>query len=135
MKQKTEHAIRLQKVLDILGITGNELSKELGYKSASSVYQILEGHQNKSISNKMIDKIINKFPQVSYKFLKKGEGNVIVDDSTKAIVQANLFGSSHKVSQGLKLNSEDLTLITLKKILEENQKTNELLGEILEKIK
>ncbi|TYP76236.1 hypothetical protein [Aquimarina intermedia] len=134
MKKQTEDAVRLNKVLEKLGITGNELSRELDYKSPSSVYQILEGHQNKKLSNKMINKIIARFPQISYKYLKKGEGDVLVEDSTNAILKAEIFGSTYKVPQNINLKNEDLSLITLKRILEENQKTNELLQHLLEKL-
>ena len=68
----------LNKLLKELRYSGLAFAKELEYKSHSSIHHVLSG-QN-SISDDMIDKIIKKFPQVSYWFLKKGKLPIVLND-------------------------------------------------------
>ncbi len=79
----------MKKVLAELRYSALAFANELGYKSHSTIHHILSS-KNK-ISDDLVDKIIKKFPEVHYWFLKKGQLPVILNDKLKRN-QANLFG-------------------------------------------
>lgn len=79
----------MKKVLAELRYSALALSKELGYQSHSSIDHILKD-RNK-ISDNLIDKIIKRFPEINYWFLKRGQDPIILNDKLKRN-QANLFG-------------------------------------------
>ena len=41
----------------------------------------------------MIEKTIKNFPQVSYLYLRKGEGKPILEDYSEKVLQQNMFGT------------------------------------------
>ncbi|WP_456867544.1 helix-turn-helix domain-containing protein [Galbibacter sp. BG1] len=71
--EKLNDADRLKKVMHFLNISGVDLAMELEV-SKSTIYQITQGKNN--ISDMMAEKIVEKFPSISYSFLKRGIGNV-----------------------------------------------------------
>ncbi len=91
-KPPQDDATRLHTVLEVLRISGNKLATLLEYKSASSVYHVLEG-RNK-LSADMIEGIIKIFPEISYSYLKSGTGEVRLIREQDRIAQANLFGTT-----------------------------------------
>ena len=90
-------SVRLTTVLDLLHITGNKLSKILNYKSAASVYHVLEGRNN--LSPAMIEGIIKEFPEISYTFLKTGQGQPRLSTDADRQSQRNLFRHVYKDEQ------------------------------------
>ena len=90
-------SVRLTTVLDLLHITGNKLSKILGYKSAASVYHVLENRNN--LSPAMIEGIIKEFPEISYTFLKTGQGQPRLSTDADRQSQRNLFRHVYKDEQ------------------------------------
>jgi hypothetical protein len=62
----------LEKVLYALRINKKQFSEELGYKSHMSIYYI--GNGTNRITEDMINRIINRYPEVNRIFLQKGEG-------------------------------------------------------------
>ena len=81
----------MKKVLAELRYSALAFSKELGYSSHSSIDHIL--HDRNKISANLIDKIIKRFPEINYWFLKKGQEPIILNDKLKRN-QANLFGKT-----------------------------------------
>lgn len=78
----------LTKVLGALGLTANAFSVKLKYKSAATIYHILNGVNN--ISDGFIVRVINEFPNINYSFMKTGEGEILLDGELIKN-QANLF--------------------------------------------
>ena len=76
-KVELTDGVRLQAVLDELHINASFMAKELGYKSHSMFYQILNGQY--SIGSELAKKIIERWPEVSYLYLMLGEEPVILD--------------------------------------------------------
>lgn len=70
-------------------MSANKIYKELGYKSPATVYHVLNGYNN--LGPDMINRIIKKFPFISYAYLKDGIGEPILQDESDRIVQQNLF--------------------------------------------
>lgn len=88
---QTSDAEIIKLLLKALRFSANNFSKELGYRSPSTIYHILQGRNQ--ISEDLVDNIVKHFPQVSYWFLKKGKLPIILDDKNLTINQANLFSS------------------------------------------
>lgn len=112
----------MTKLLLELRYSALAFSKELGYKSHSSIDHIQKG-KNK-ISEGLMDRIIKKFPEVNYWFLKKGSMPIILNDKLKRN-QANLFNNL-EVPKVLNYDLE--SFLVLKNI-------ERLLIELLEKTK
>lgn len=81
----------MRQLLAELRYSALALANELGYKSHSTIHHIL-CDRNK-ISDDLIDKIIKRFPEVHYWFLKKGHLPVLLNEKLKQN-QQNLFGKS-----------------------------------------
>jgi ribonuclease D len=135
-------AVRLKTILDLLQISGNKLSKILGYKSAASVYHVLE--ERNTLSSGMIEGIVKKFPQANYIYLKTGKGEPILTDESKRTAQQNLFGSimenreipNEQINQAMNRPASDpLTYnvaTQLQMIIDNTSRTNRLLEKLVE---
>lgn len=93
---KQRSAEMLKETIDFIGITYYELSKELGYKSTSSIYHIKDGLNN--ISNSLAQKIVARYPQVNYLFLMGKEPNVEATNE-RIITQQNVAESTNDFEQ------------------------------------
>lgn len=114
-KRELEAKDRLKIVLEELRYSANELSKELGYSSPSSVYHVLNGLNN--LSTDMANKITTRFPEVSYLYLTQGKGSPLLTPKFKQ-AQANLFGSaSQNVEQQASWDNIPTTLENIEKLL------------------
>lgn len=89
MKDKITDSEIMEMLLEELRYKASPFSKELGYNSSSSIYFILKGRNR--ITDDMIRRIIERFPEVNELFLKRGEHPVLLNISQK-IGQANLLG-------------------------------------------
>lgn len=118
----------MDKLLKELRYSALAFAHELEYKSHSTIDHILKG-RNK-ISNDLIDKIIKKFPQVSYWFLAKGKLPVINENAKLVQSQANIFNS-----KALEINYNLESFATLKSIEKGIYEQNQLMREFLELIK
>lgn len=101
-------AERLTKVMDELGINAYGLSKALDYKEPTTVYHIVKGRQGMSL--KFMERLIKKYPHISYLYLKDGTGDLKLDHKGM-IAQNNLLGidSPEQTKEDLILESlEDL---------------------------
>lgn len=79
----------MEQVLAELRYSALAFANELKYKSHSTIHHILCG-RNK-ISDDLVDRIIKRFPEVHYWFLKKGQLPVLLNDKLSRN-QANLLG-------------------------------------------
>ena len=127
MEELTPGAERLQTVLNILNINGNKLYKILGYKNPSSIYQVLEGVKE-NISPQLAERIVKEFPQFNYMYLTKGEPPVTLDKQKQITNQVNLLGRS-AAAEELEINTNDIILITLRKLLHETKEIRQILEE------
>ncbi|MGH2666104.1 helix-turn-helix domain-containing protein [Flavobacterium sp.] len=123
---------KINKVLEALDLTIHSFTKKLKY-SSSTIYHVING-KNK-LSPSMIERIMITFPVVSYRFLKEGEGEVLLDESQKKnqMNMFNILDEKHdNVDSAIMLEKLN-TLIMLQQRGNELQvQTNELLKELLE---
>lgn len=109
--EKISDAEILSNVLNALDITANKLAVKAEYKSASTVYHVLNGENN--ISTAMAEKIVELYPQVNILYLIRGEEPIILDRG-KSIGQANFFGNE-KASY----DTVPQTLLDIKELLQD----------------
>jgi hypothetical protein len=79
----------MESILKALELTANGFSKELGYKSSMSLYNILDG--NRPIPEPMVNKIRLKFPEVSIHYIDTGLGTPLKADFLTKKVEQNPF--------------------------------------------
>lgn len=69
----------LANVIKALGMTKSKFAGSLNYKSLATVYNVLYGINN--LSEEMLFKITDAFPQVNVNYLSTGEGEILNTDS------------------------------------------------------
>ena len=89
MKEGIEDSVKMQQILDALGLTANALSVKLGFKSHASIYHVINGINNFSTS--MMEKIVHTFPNVNYNFMLNSQLPIILTDARDIQNQMNLF--------------------------------------------
>ena len=118
MSKKITDAKIIEQLLEKLRYSANAFALELEYKSASSIYHIINGEN--SISTDMMNRVSNKFPQVNQMFMLKGEEPILIDRS-KSIGQANLLGPRASSFDELPSTLKNIESL-LEKILEKMDK-------------
>jgi plasmid maintenance system antidote protein VapI len=120
---------KVLKVIEALELNVNSFTNKLEYKSPSTVSHVIKGLNQ--LSDGMIVRIINKFPNVSYNFLKNGQGEVLLSEEEK-INQTNFFNIGEPKSDMF-----DFIQLPKKidKLIEQQEITNDLLRELLEQKK
>jgi len=68
---------RIEILLDELKHTKYSLSIALGYVNGSVFHNILNGRNG--ISTGLANKVVDKFPQINYRWLLRGEGSMLVE--------------------------------------------------------
>jgi hypothetical protein len=91
-KKKEDKEI-IEEVIHALRLNKKKLAEELEYKSHMSIYYVADG-VNK-LSDDMINRIMIRFPEVNYLFLKTGEGTVL-NTKVKQNQQENIFNIKNK---------------------------------------
>ena len=71
---------RLSELINSLSLNINSFSNECGYPSSATIWRIIE--QKKKPSNPTINKICNRFPQVSREWLLTGYGEMFTTQQT-----------------------------------------------------
>ncbi len=92
---------RLQTVLDLLNISAFKLAKLTGVTPAA-IYHVIGGSNN--LSDALIEKIVRRFDEISYVYLKSGKGEPILHTKEERRSQHNRF-----LLPGEKLNEEEKT--------------------------
>ncbi len=65
----------LQNVINAIGVRIPEFRTKLGFATNTTIYNVLKNVNG--ISSDMINRILKYYPEVSYLYLKKGEGKPI----------------------------------------------------------
>lgn len=117
-KDKPSDAEILSNVLQALDITANKLAVKAEYKSASSVYHILNGENN--ISSQFAEKVVELYPQVNILYLIRGEEPIILDRGP-SIGQSNFYNHNKASYDQLPQTLKNIELL-LVKLLEEIKK-------------
>lgn len=110
-----QYAKRLKTVIDIIGLSVPKLTESIGYKEPQTIYHVLKGRQN--MSESLMLAIANKYPNISFIYLKDGEGEPQLDVKMQ-YAQMNLLGTDNEVSK------EDKIIAYLIRI---DEKLNQLL--------
>lgn len=116
---------RITMLLNALDLTANGFAVKLKYKSPATVYHIINGINQ--VSDGFITRVMTTFPNVSYKFMKEGEGDILLKKEAKTN-QGNFFNVSEKKS-----DLEDFVNLPSKidELISLQSRTNELLEDIL----
>jgi len=117
-------ADRLEHLLQKLRTNAKKFSDSLGYSNPASIYHIQNG-RNKISGDKMINRILNKYPHVSYLFLKTGKLPALIE-TTAALNTQNAI---------LSLDKNESEQINLIDVLIEIREQNKLILEELKQIK
>lgn len=72
METKIEDKEILRNVMTALGVKTPEFRKKLKYSSNTTIYNVFNDVHG--ISSDMINRILNAYPEVSYLYLKRGQG-------------------------------------------------------------
>ena len=95
------HAERLEILINNLNLNPRSFSIELGYSRADSIYAIFK--RNSKISNSLLNKICNRFPQINREWLMTGYGSMFTKQENE-----DLTVTAKQVIDNLKENTESL---------------------------
>jgi len=99
-------AKKIKEVCDYLHITSYTLSKNLGYKSPSSIYHVEKGMNQ--LTTSMANKIIKTYPQFDFHYLIGEEGDnieLIADEDSRQIRENVLLAASDSVNVRLEFTA------------------------------
>ncbi|CAL2094509.1 hypothetical protein [Tenacibaculum sp. 190524A02b] len=127
----------IKEVMAKLGISNiSFFANKLGYKNAASISAIINGHQGKKLSEKLIGRILATYPQVSEEFLRFGKEPVLQATSIKP--QLNELENIEKYIEALETPTTEelrsLLFLLLKKQTETNDKIIRLINKLDNKI-
>ena len=131
-------ATRLQTVLDLLNISAFKLAKLVGITPAS-IYHILGG--TNQISDNLAEKIIRRFDNISYAYLKKGTGDPILKTAPERRAQHNLFLlPGEKLDEVDRINTEvdpvkDDLYRQVQELIYQAKKTNDFMEKLVQENK
>lgn len=117
-KKFTDDVI-MKTLLKELRYSALQFSKELGYRSHNTIHHIIHGRNY--ISEELANKIVLKFPEVSFSYIKKGELPVLLSPKLSQN-QSNIL--SFELPKKGEINNERVIDLlesiddTLKKLLE-----------------
>lgn len=106
----TPQALRLKEFIQFTGMNHTEFGRQCGFKSTRTLQSIYT--EGKSPTNKALDKIVSRFPQLNYDWVLMGVGTMINPAFRDNTSQVSNNKSSKSVFQQIqkKLNSHDLNL-------------------------
>ena len=81
MGKKITDSEIITQLLNKLRYSANEFAQSLGYKSSSSVYNVIKDIGGAKISASMVSKIMEVYPNVNHLFLAKGQLPILVGGS------------------------------------------------------
>ena len=79
MTIKLDNWQRIESVVKLSGLSINAFARYLGLPRGENLYQIKKG--NNGISRDLAQRIIHKFPQISFSWLMTGRGTMLADDN------------------------------------------------------
>lgn len=90
MKKISDSEI-LSNVLETIRYAAPEFSEKLGYKSPSSIYNVIKENGGAKISIAMAERIVEVFPEVNYLYLTRGQKPILVNKDA-SIGQSHILG-------------------------------------------
>ena len=113
MGNKLEHSEIMSNVLEALDISANKLATRIGYKSTSSIYNVMDDTSPAKITLEMAEAIVEQYPKVNFLYLTRGEDPILLERGP-AIGQSNFFDHD-------KPSYDDVpgTLVDIKNLLSE----------------
>lgn len=94
MENKIKDKEIIQNVMDALGVKAPEFAKKIGLATTTTIYNVK--NEVHGISNDLINRIIDKYPEVNYLYLKRGQGSPLRSSGPDATIQKNILGKSLK---------------------------------------
>lgn len=95
-----ERLNRINQLIKHLGLTKNSLATTCGI-APSNMNKMLSGEQ--TITDKTLHKIVDAFPQINIEWLKTGEGEMIINNSSMQQIDNSgntmMANSSHHLNQ------------------------------------
>lgn len=98
MEEFSAQSTRLKKFIKHTGMSVSQFGKQCGFASASTLHNVIAG--GKTPSQKVLDKIINRFPQLNYDWVVLGYGEMIVKGFQNREVTAESLKRSTQASFG-----------------------------------
>lgn len=102
MEEISAQSARLKQFIEHTGMTVSQFGKQCGFASASTLHNVIA--VGKTPSQKVLEKIINRFPQLNYDWIVLGYGEMIVKGFQNREVSAD---SLHKSTQSSFGNIQD----------------------------
>ncbi|WP_339833206.1 hypothetical protein [uncultured Flavobacterium sp.] len=87
MMTKLENKEILDNVIEALGVKKPEFRKALKYSSNTTIYNVYNGVHG--ISNDMINRILNAYPEVNHLYLKRGHGTPLKTEVSESFSNIN----------------------------------------------
>lgn len=132
MSQNSPQSERLKQFIQHCGMSVTQFGKQCGFASSSTLHNVIS--LGKSPSQKVLEKIIKRFPQLNYDWVVLGYGEMIVKGFEKNPVSANSLQMSTDASFGTiqeSLRNHDYSLNELAKMINtailKSEQTNEIL--------
>jgi len=98
MDTKSAQSERLKQFIDHTGMTVSQFGKQCGFPSASTLHNVIAN--GKTPSQKVLEKIITRFPQLNHDWVILGYGNMIVKGFEEKPVSATALEISTAASFG-----------------------------------
>lgn len=102
MEEISPQSARLKQFVEHTGMTVSQFGKQCGFASASTLHNVIA--VGKTPSQKVLEKIISRFPQLNYDWIVLGYGEMIVKGFQNREVSAD---SLHKSTQSSFGNIQD----------------------------
>ena len=124
-KKFKPQALRIKEFIHVTGLTHTEFGRQCGFKSARTVQSIYT--DGKAPTDKALNKIVQRFPQLNYDWVLMGIGEMINQTFNKNISPISNEKSTKSGFQQIqkKLTSHDLNLNELSVDVEKMIKTTE----------
>lgn len=132
MEEISAQSARLKEFIDHTGMTVSQFGKQCGFASASTLHNVIA--VGKTPSQKVLEKIINRFPQLNYDWIVLGYGEMIVKGFQNREVSAVSLQKSTQSSFGSiqeSLENHDFSLNELAKRVEQALTKVETISEFL----
>lgn len=98
MEEMSAQSSRLKQFIEHTGMTVSQFGKQCGFASASTLHNVIA--VGKTPSQKVLEKIISRFPQLNYDWVILGFGEMIVKGFQNREVSADSLQKSTQASFG-----------------------------------
>lgn len=109
MTIKLDNWQRIESVVKLSGLSINAFARYLGLPRGENLYQIKKG--NNGISRDLAQRIIHKFPQISFSWLMTGRGTMLADDNGNSGIPLYRCSDRADVGRLYMLEPDDFVLL------------------------